>query len=93
MFDFFPKELRPYIPNAYATTPGMLAPQSSKENFAQGAVIVALRDLKDGEELFCDYRLNPKIVLPEWYCSVNEETNEKFWGVDTSTSDDTDKKV
>ena len=92
MFDFFPKELRPYIPNAYATTPGMLAPQSSKENFAQGAVIVALRDLKDGEELFCDYRLNPKIVLPEWYCSVNEETNEKFWGVDTSSSD-TDKKV
>ena len=77
--NYFPTELRPYIPNAYSSPPGMLSPESAKESFAQGAVIVAVRDLKDGEEIFCDYRLNPKVSLPKWYCPVDEKRAENFW--------------
>ena len=80
--NFFPTELRPYIPNAYSSPPGMLSPESAKESFAQGAVIVAVRDLEDGEEIFCDYRLNPKVPLPSWYCPVDAKKVEEFWGVD-----------
>jgi hypothetical protein len=78
--NFFPIELRPYIPNAYNTPPGMLSPESSRESFAQGAVIIALNDLEDGDELFCDYRLNPSVPLPKWYCPVDEERSQKYWG-------------
>jgi len=38
-----------------------------------------VRDLKDGEEIFCDYRLNPKVSLPKWYCPVDEKRAENFW--------------
>ena len=78
--NFFPFELRPYIPNAYNTPPGMLSPDSSKQSFAQGAVIIALNDLQDGDELFCDYRLNPSVPLPKWYCPVDEERSQRYWG-------------
>ena len=78
--NYFPVELRPYIPNAYHTPPGMLAPESAKQSFAQGAVIVALNDLQDGDEIFCDYRLNPNIALPKWYCPVDDDRSNKYWG-------------
>ncbi len=74
-------ELRPFIPNAYDTPPGVLSPDSAKESFAQGAVIVALNDLQDGEELFCDYRLNPSLNnLPQWYVPVDEARDAILWG-------------
>jgi hypothetical protein len=74
-------ELRPFIPNAYDTPPGVLSPDSAKDSFAQGAVIVALNDLEDGDELFCDYRLNPNLKnLPRWYVPVDETRDAILWG-------------
>ena len=73
--------LRPFIPNAYDTPPGVLSPDTAKESFAQGAVIVALNDLEDGDELFCDYRLNPNLKnLPSWYIPVDESRDAILWG-------------
>ncbi|XRB17204.1 SET domain-containing protein [Pseudoscourfieldia marina] len=37
------------------------------------AVLVASRDLRDGEELFFDYRMDDEYELPPWYSKVVEE--------------------
>lgn len=46
----------------------------------QSMVLVARRDVED-EELFVNYRLNPKlgVSLPPWYRSVDVEEDMRRW--------------
>ncbi|GBG70448.1 hypothetical protein CBR_g6576 [Chara braunii] len=44
----------------------------------RSVVFVALREVED-EELLRNYRLNPKLERPEWYCPVDEEEERRRW--------------
>ena len=44
----------------------------------KGLLLVATREIKD-EELFLNYRLNPKTRRPEWYAPVDEEEDLRRW--------------
>ena len=44
----------------------------------KGLAFVATRQLKD-EELFLNYRLNPKNKKPDWYTPVDLEEDERRW--------------
>jgi len=46
----------------------------------RGLALVALRELND-EELFLDFRLNPRKKCPAWYSPVNEEENLRRWNL------------
>jgi hypothetical protein len=41
--------------------------------------LVAIRPIQQGEELFLNYRLNPKLKLPEWYHPVDEQEDRRRW--------------
>lgn len=47
----------------------------------QTVVMVATTDLEDGEELFLNYRLNPKHQerLPPWYAPIDAEEDQRRW--------------
>jgi len=76
--DFFPHHLRKYIPNVYAKPPTFLG-TFDRSACMQTVVLLAARHLKEGEELYMDYRLridNAKPEqIPEWYrqWSISEE--------------------
>ena len=44
----------------------------------KGIALIATRSLKD-EELFLNYRLNPKNKNPEWYVPVDVEEDKRRW--------------
>lgn len=74
--DFFPHELRKYIPNKYAKPPTFLG-TFDRSACMQTVVLLAARHLKEGEELYMDYRLRIDNAspdkIPSWY---------RKWGVD-----------
>ncbi|TFJ87181.1 hypothetical protein NSK_001513 [Nannochloropsis salina CCMP1776] len=77
----FPHELRPYIPNAFAR-PRSLLGSPDQSALIQSVVLVATTDLEDGEELFLNYRLNPKHgseSLPPWYVPVDAKEDQRRW--------------
>ena len=77
-----PAHLRYLIPNKFATStdsikhilvertrrPAVLVPS---------LVLVTTRAVQD-EELFLNYRLNPKLPAPEWYVSVDPEEDARL---------------
>lgn len=65
-----------YIPNYYAHQPGLLDIPS--ECYMKSVVIVAKRQIHD-EELFLNYRFNPKNPYPDWYHQPNEEEARRRW--------------
>ena len=52
---------------------------SSKVNQIRGLGFVTTRDVVPGEELFVNYRYNPKIPAPEWYHPVDVTEDEARW--------------
>ena len=44
----------------------------------RGLVMIAVRELKD-EELFLNYRLNPRNGYPKWYTPVDKEEDSRRW--------------
>ena len=72
-----PRELHPYIPNRYLGAPGMFDPVKC---LIRSYVLLTTRPVQD-EELFLDYRYNPKATYPDWYVPVDEEESIRRWGV------------
>ena len=78
-----PAHLRYLIPNKFATStdsikhilvertrrPAVLVPS---------LVLVTTRAVQD-EELFLNYRLNPRLPAPDWYSSVDPEEDARRW--------------
>jgi len=68
--DFFPHELRKYIPNKYAKPPTFLG-TFDRSACMQTVVLLAAKHLKEGEELYMDYRLRIDNAspdqIPSWY--------------------------
>ena len=46
---------------------------------AKSVLLVATRDIQDGEELFMDYRLSLNQPHPSWYHPVDEEATRRLW--------------
>jgi len=44
-------------------------------------LLVAAHALRDGEELFMDWRLDPFGPQPAWYAPVDAAVNQRLWGV------------
>jgi len=45
----------------------------------KGLGFVTLREIQKGEELFVNYRFNPKIPKPDWYFPVDVKEDEARW--------------
>ncbi|CAD7697430.1 unnamed protein product [Ostreobium quekettii] len=69
------RRLRAYIPNLTFYERGT-EPRVSDD--IMGAVLIALRDLRD-EEVFLNYRLTPHVSRPEWYEPVDVEEEWRRW--------------
>lgn len=41
--------------------------------------LVATRFIDHGEELFMNYRLNPRLARPQWYMPVDEQEEQRRW--------------
>merc|ERR1711871_1761275 len=82
--DGFPKELRKYIPLRYAKPPTMLGTVDQRA-YMHAMVLVTIRPLRNGDEIFMNYRLNANNPsdLPVWYAPY-----ETF--VDDDDDDDDD---
>ena len=52
--------------------------KSEAVNTHRGLVLVSSRELRD-EELFLNYRLNPRNAYPKWYTPVDVEEDERRW--------------
>ena len=75
--DEFPKHLQKFIPNSYAKTPTLFG-TIDRSAMMRTVVLLAARPLSNGDELFMDYRLNPKAgKLPDWYVAYGSEEKEK----------------
>jgi len=46
---------------------------------AKTILLVATRDIEDGEEIFMDYRLSLNQPHPEWYHPVDEAESRRLW--------------
>jgi hypothetical protein len=85
MYDF-PAAMNPehedVIPHTFEKKPTLLG-TIDKSAVHYGMVLMALRDIGDGEEIFLNYRFNPKVGgKPDWYHSVNLEEDEKRWSTE-----------
>ena len=76
--EIFDDEVLPHVPNAYDRPPTLMSSETARDSFALGTVLVAVRDIED-EELFLNYRYNPKIVAPPWYVEVSSEESTRRW--------------
>jgi hypothetical protein len=82
--EYYLKLLKKYAPNTYARPPKFLGPRIVEGHvLMHGLVLIATRDVCN-EELFMNYRLNPKGEHPAWYTICDEEENKKRWGLETS---------
>jgi hypothetical protein len=73
----FPKHLQHYIPNEYQRQPTWI------DNFENDLLMpsmlcITLRQIKD-EELFVNYRYNPRHPFPGWYTDPNPEESRRRW--------------
>jgi hypothetical protein len=79
--DYDLKLLQRYVPNTYARPPKFLGPKIVEGHVRMhGLVLITTRDVCN-EELFMNYRLNPKGNHPAWYTICDEEENKKRWGL------------
>lgn len=74
----FPKHLRKYIPNEYASKP-TLTGTPDRSALMRTVVLIATRQIAQGEEIFMNYRLNPHFPQPSWYNAVDIEQSRKRW--------------
>ena len=73
----FPHQLAKWLPNTFARPPSLITTDPTL--FQQSIVFVATEELGEGDELFLNYRLNPKLEKPPWYTSVDPEEDERRW--------------
>ncbi|TDH65210.1 uncharacterized protein CCR75_001528 [Bremia lactucae] len=66
------------IPNSFVQEPSRLS-MLGKRTIVHSLAFIATADIADGEELFLNYRYNPDRPLPEWYTSVDEESDRAMW--------------
>jgi hypothetical protein len=72
--DVFPVPLQKFIPNSYGVKTPTLFGTIDRSAMMRTVVLLAARPLKNGDELFMDYRLNPSAgSLPEWYHPYGKE--------------------
>jgi hypothetical protein len=50
------------------------------DNAIRALVLVATRDIEDGEEVWLNYRLSTHVQPPEWYSRVDAEEDARRWG-------------
>jgi len=74
----FPQNLRPLIPNTYFKPPTLFG-LPDYNILMQSVVFLATRRIHD-EELWLNYRFNPKKKLPIWYHQCDEDQAERRWG-------------
>ena len=49
------------------------------KNILRGVVYIALKDIEQSQELFVDYRYNPRIDLPDWYTPFDKHAAFLRW--------------
>lgn len=71
----FPKELRSFIPNIPASDSFVYG---DKDVLVNSVVLITTRHIKD-EELFLNYRYNPRNPYPDWYNQPFPDEAERRW--------------
>lgn len=59
--------------------PKMVKTEAAAMDFVRSLVLVATRDIDDGEEVWLNYRLSTHVSPPEWYTRVDPEEDERRW--------------
>ncbi|KAG7393593.1 hypothetical protein PHYPSEUDO_007430 [Phytophthora pseudosyringae] len=75
---FTTKEYDELIPNSFVQEPSRLS-MIGKRAIVHGLAFVATADIANEEELFLNYRYNPNRPLPEWYTSVDVDSDRAMW--------------
>lgn len=75
---FTEKNFDELIPNSFVQEPSRLS-MFGKRTIVHSLAFIATADISDGEELFLNYRYNPDRPLPEWYTSVDIESDRAMW--------------
>jgi len=78
------RNFKQFIPNAYykntSVSPGWYNFLKQREVVAQTTLFVTTKPIKDGDELFCNYRFNPNLEeLPDWYHHVDIDEDRERW--------------
>ncbi|TMW60595.1 hypothetical protein Poli38472_000637 [Pythium oligandrum] len=83
-YDFPPEEpftdpdYQQFIPNSFVEMPSRIS-MFGKRALVHGLAFITTADIEDGEELFLNYRYNPDNELPEWYTSVDADSDRAMW--------------
>ena len=56
--------------------------RTSRRDVVRGLVLVATRDIEDGEEIWLNYRLSTHVTPPAWYVRVDPEEDARRWSLD-----------
>ena len=59
--------------------PKLVKTDTPSMDFVRSLVLVATRDIDDGEEVWLNYRLSTHVSPPEWYTRVDPEEDERRW--------------
>ena len=59
--------------------PKLVKTDALSMDFVRSLVLVATRDIDDGEEVWLNYRLSTHVSPPEWYTRVDPEEDERRW--------------
>ena len=82
---FFTPRIAEFIPNTYWRKPSVLHSFMEEDVEVRSLVMVAVRDIADGEEIFVNYRFNPELQnLPSWYAPVDLDEDYQRWGLTKS---------
>ena len=72
----FPEHLKHYIPHTHKNPPKWYLGFSSE---FRTSIIVATSKIVPGDELFLNYRYNPKFAYPPWYHQPDIEEATRRW--------------
>jgi hypothetical protein len=75
--DVIDEELQPFLPHEYQRPPG-LADLLEPSVLFPSMLLVAHRNLRD-EELFLNYRFNPRNPYPDWYVQPDPQEAARRW--------------
>lgn len=82
-FDFLrsstPQAHVPFIPNIYNRPLPRVLSTVGLDVLQQSIVLVATAPVRDGSELFLNYRYNPRVKAPAWYVPVDADEDARRW--------------
>uniref|UniRef100_A0A7S4N698 Uncharacterized protein n=1 Tax=Paramoeba aestuarina TaxID=180227 RepID=A0A7S4N698_9EUKA len=74
-----PKEARPFIPNIEDKDMNLLFKNFTSDILSRAIICVTTTTIEN-EELYLNYRYNPRNKYPDWYVEPNPDEAKRRWG-------------